>query len=223
MKRYYNRLIVTAVLLLVTLTSSARFNGANVYAPTVYAGLRAGVGGSGYFNLDDPVALATPIGGLALGFKVARIPLYLETGAYYMNMGTKLEERSSRDWDYDYYRGSYRGSYYSDRYRDERRHRHHDTYTVNNHSVMVPLVATYHLYLGENVVLQPFAGFYASYGFDNEKMDFGLRDGVGFSFGHLYVNMGVNIGLVDQDHFTDDYWVNDGQHASLFLGVGVNF
>lgn len=213
-------LILLAGLLLTALPATARFNAAKSDAPKAYFGLRAGVGGSVYTNIDDPVAIGTPIGGIAIGFKVAKIPLYLETGALYMNMGSKVKVWEW-DWDELHYRHWDRDSHHSGstaRYRKD-----YDSYTINNHSLMVPLVATYHLYASDNIIIQPFTGFYASYGFDGKQMDFGLREGVGFSFGHLYVNLGVNIGVIGQDRDEKDYWLEDGQHGSLFLGVGVNF
>ena len=223
MKQYF-RLVLVAFLLAGSLTATARFNGNNREAPAFYAGLRAGVGASMYYNLDDPVGLGTPVGGLALGIKVASFPLYVETGAYYMDMGTRFKDRRWYYWD--------RESYYSGRYHDYDDHSHaygrrYDEdrykYKLRNQSVMVPLVATYHLYAGEKIVIQPFTGFYGSYGFDNEKMDFGLREGVGVTFGHFYVGLGMNIGLVEQKLETDEAIVRDGLHASAFLTLGINF
>ena len=54
-------------------------------------------------------------------------------------------------------------------------------------------------------------------------MDFGLREGVSVSFGHFNVSLGVNAGLIDQKQKTDDVWVEEAQHVSLFFGLGVNF
>lgn len=194
------RLTMTAFLLTIAVAASARFNAANTDAPTTYFGLRAGIGASMYSNIDDPVALATPIGGVAMGFKLAKVPIYLELSALYMNMGSKVKARSS----------------YNSRRLDE-------SFTINNHSLMVPIVATYRFYLNDHITLEPFTGFYGSYGFSGKKGDFGLREGVAFTFSHLYVNVGANIGLVSQDRDEKDYWLQDGQHGSLFLGVGLNF
>jgi hypothetical protein len=65
------------------------------------------------------------------------------------------------------------------------------------------------------MTLQPFTGFYTSYGIDYEKLDFGIREGVAFTYNQFYTNLGVNAGLVEQD--------GDEEHASIFLTVGVNF
>jgi hypothetical protein len=82
---------------------------------------------------------------------------------------------------------------------------------------------SYHIYLGDKVVLQPFAGVYGSYGFTSKDMDFGLRDGVSVSFGHFNISLGANVGLIDQKQKTDKVWVEEAQHVSLFFGAGVNF
>ena len=37
----------------------------------------------------------------------------------------------------------------------------------DNHSVMVPLLMSYHLYLTDNMAVQPFVGPYVEYGFDD--------------------------------------------------------
>lgn len=214
MKKRLFRLSVTAIMLLATVSASARFDAAKKDAPRFYAGLRAGAGVTTYYNLEDPIALATPLGGVALGFRVARVPLYLETGAYYQNMGSKFENR----WSDKYYNGYSSSSHESST-------RSYEKYKVNNHSLMVPLVATYRFYASDNITLQPFTGFFGSYGFDAKAMDFGLREGFGCSFGHLHVNLGVNLGLVGQDVNNDDTgaWVRDAYHLSLFLGIGLDF
>jgi len=208
------RLTMTALLLTFAVAASARFNAAKTDAPPVYFGLRAGVGASLYTNIDDPVALATPIGGIALGFKVAKMPLYLELSALYMNMGSKVkawESRHYRRYD-DHHFGTSSDSWQKA-----------DRFTIDNHSVMVPIVATYRFYANDHITIEPFTGLYGSYGFGNKRVDFGLREGAAFGFGVLYVNVGVNVGLVGQNRVEKDYWLQDGQHGSLFLGVGLNF
>ena len=220
------QLFIILAALLVAIPSSARFDACKKDAPNVYFGLRAAAGASVYYNIDDPVALFTPVGGVAIGVKVAKIPLYIETGAYYMNMGTQFE-----DWDSEHYywnryeryrerRGdgengrNYRTGYFTD---DD------DYFKLDNHSVMVPLVATYRLYVNNHFIIEPFAGFYGSYGFDSERMDFGIRDGLGVTLGHFHLNMGLNVGFAEQDLKENDSWIDDGLHASIYFGVGVNF
>jgi hypothetical protein len=88
---------------------------------------------------------------------------------------------------------------------------------------MVPLALSYHIYLNDNLVLQPFTGVYGSYGFTSEEWDFGIREGIGLSFGHLNVSIGVNVGLLDQKQKTKDIWVEDANHVSAYFALGVNF
>lgn len=222
-------LISTIAVLVGFMPASARFNGAKKDAPKAHVGIRAGIGASEYSNLDRPLALATGVGGIHLDFKVAKVPVYIETGAYYMDMGTRLREdyrwryyEVYGHYDNRYYNRSYYrdGHYYSsggDRRDDGRR------YTIHNHSILVPLAVSYHIYLNDKIVLQPFTGVYGSYGFTSKDMDFGLREGVSVSFGHFNVSLGVNAGLIDQKQKTDDVWVEEAQHVSLFFGLGVNF
>lgn len=226
MKRIAEFLMMVA--LMVATPASARFYGAKKDAPKAHVGIRAGIGASEYSNLDHPLALATPIGGIHLDFKVAKAPVYIETGAYYMDMGTRLREDDR--WYYEVYGHypdeTYQRSYYRDgHYYSSGRDRWDDLprYTIHNHSVLVPLAVSYHIYLSEKIVLQPFAGVYGSYGFTSKDMDFGLRDGVSVSFGHFNVSLGVNAGLIDQRQKTDKVWVEDAQHVSLFFALGVNF
>ena len=222
-------LFATIAALVGFVPASARFNGAKKDAPKAHVGIRAGVGASIYGNLDHPLALTTGVGGLYVDFKVAQVPVYVETGAYYMDMGTRLREDyrwynyqvygyyDNRNYDRSYYRD---GHYYSsgrDRWDDAPR------YTIHNHSVLVPLAVSYHLYLGEKVVLQPFTGVYGSYGFTSKDMDFGLRDGIAVSFDHFNISVGVNVGLIDQKQQTDKVWIEDAQHTSLFFALGFNF
>jgi hypothetical protein len=35
--------------------------------------------------------------------------------------------------------------------------------------------------------------------------------------------MGLNVGFAEQDLKENDSWVDDGLHASIYFGVGVNF
>lgn len=226
-------IFLTALVVLTTaLPATARFNGANREAPAAHIGIRAGVGFSEYGNLNRPKELITPVGGVHLDIKVAKLPIYIETGAYYMDMGTKFRDR----W---YYNGNHynNGIYYegSNKYRyDEigRPYRYEsgsyyrngaDQYTLHNHSIMVPLALSYHIYLNDNLVLQPFTGVYGSYGFTSEEWDFGIREGIGLSFGHLNVSIGVNVGLLDQKQKTKDIWVEDANHVSAYFALGVNF
>lgn len=178
------RIIALAMFSVVALQASAKFYPAYKNAPQMHIGARAGVTFS-FMDYDNDEVLVAPYGGFAIDFKVAKFPLYIETGGYYMDKGCRYYWFNNND------------------------------ITEHNHSILVPAVASYHFYIGKNMTLQPFTGFYTAYGFDYEKLDFGLREGVAFTYNNFYTNMGINAGVVEQD--------GDQEHVSLFLTVGVNF
>ena len=75
-----------AAVLMLTVAASA--NAQSVAYPRFHLGLRAGVSVnfpkvSGY----DINSLTFPQGGVSIDFRLAPIPLYFETGVYYMNKG----------------------------------------------------------------------------------------------------------------------------------------
>ena len=179
------RFTLLTVLVATSLQVSAKFYPAYKNAPKMHIGVRGGITFS-TMDYSNAEVLTAPYGGLAVDFKVAKLPIYVETGAYYMDKGCRYE------WWGD-----------------------HKDYTDHNHSIFIPAVASYHFYIGKNMTLQPFTGFYTSYGIDYEKLDFGIREGVAFTYNQFYTNLGVNAGLVEQD--------GDEEHASIFLTVGVNF
>ena len=93
---------------------------------------------------------------------------------------------------------------------------------------MIPAGVSYHLYLSNKIVLQPFSGIYLSYGITNKKIDLGLREGVGMSFGKFYTNFGVNFGLIRQTgkvkvDYDYDIVVEKCLQSSAFLSIGYNF
>lgn len=137
---------------------------------------------SEYFDYDSK-SLPFASAGFAADFKIASIPLYLETGLYYMNKGYKYD------------------SYYDE---DE---------TENDHSVVMPLLASYHLYLNDNMSVQPFVGPYVGYGIDQERVDYGIRVGCGWNMGRLYANVGYDFG----------FEVDDYKNNTFFLTIGFNF
>ena len=197
--------ILLVLLLAVPALGYARFNGANMNAPKSHVGIRLGLGLSMY-NLEEPRPLLTPIVGLDFDYKIARIPLYFRSGVYYMDMGTC--------------------------FRDFKRPYHLVTQEYPNgrpqDSIMIPAGVSYHLYLSDNILLQPFSGFYLSYGMSNSQADIGIQEGIGMSFGKFYTNFGVNVGLVRQKGEVEvDYIysldVEKCLHASIFLNIGYNF
>lgn len=179
------RFTLLTVLVATSLQVSAKFYPAYKNAPKMHIGVRGGITFS-TMDYSNAEVLTAPYGGLAVDFKVAKLPIYVETGAYYMDKGCRYE-------------------WWGDR----------KDFTDHNHSIFIPAVASYHFYIGKNMTLQPFTGFYTSYGIDYEKLDFGIREGVAFTYNQFYTNLGVNAGLVEQD--------GDEEHASIFLTVGVNF
>lgn len=63
-------------------------------APKFIVGVRAGLGISTQEHAD---ALAAPTAGVSLNFRIAKLPFYVETGAYYENMGFKFRGDSYKD------------------------------------------------------------------------------------------------------------------------------
>lgn len=53
-------------------------------APRFHLGLRAGLTSS---SVDDSYSLLSPYGGLAMDWRISPLPIYLESGLYYMNRG----------------------------------------------------------------------------------------------------------------------------------------
>ena len=206
--------ILLALLLAVPTLGFAQFNGANMNAPKSHVGARLGIGLSMY-NLEEPRPLITPVVGLDFDYKIARIPLYFKSGVYYMDMGSCF-----RDFKRPYHLVTQ--EYPNGRPQDKM------THTLHNHSIMIPAGISYHIYLSDNMILQPFSGFYLSYGMSNSQADIGLQEGVGMSFGKYYTNFGINVGLVRQDGEVEvDYIyklaVEKCLHSSIFLNIGYNF
>lgn len=135
--------------------------------PRVHFGIRGGVSSSTYSG-DYFKAKVFPTGGLAVDFKVAPIPLYLESGLYYVNKGFKYK--------------------YVDKYDDD---------SQNNHAIEMPVVVSYHYYFNDKMAIQPFFGGFVSAAFDgpNDEVDYGLRLGTGFNYGRAYANIGYDFGL----------------------------
>lgn len=135
--------------------------------PRVHFGIRGGVSSSTYSNSGTD-AKVFPTGGLAIDFKVAPIPLYLESGLYYVNKGYKY------DLGYDLGEES-----------------------TDNHAIEMPIVVSYHYYFTDKMAIQPFFGGFVSAAFDgpNDDVDYGLRLGTGFNYGRAYANIGYDFGL----------------------------
>lgn len=169
--------------------------------PRFHMGIRVGMSStSNSFDDNDRLKsqdLSTPYGGLAMDFRIAPIPLYLETGLYYMDKGMNV-----RDKRYDY-----RSSYKS-----------------RSAFINMPLLISYHHYFSDKVAIQPFVGAVAGYLDDEEEIETAIRLGCGFNYGRLYANVGCDIGLID--HELHDYYYgyyDDRKMNTLFVTIGFNF
>lgn len=105
--------------------------------------------------------------GLAADFRLAPLPIYLETGLYYVNRGGGDE--------YSYFES--------------------DNFEIDNNCIDLPFLASYHLYFTDNMSIQPFIGPYVGYSIDREAMDYGLRLGLGWNLGRLYASIGYDYGF----------------------------
>lgn len=89
MKKSIKKMAVVAMMLVAgsTMTVNAQLLSEK---PRVHLGIRGGVSASSYSG-DGIKSKIFPMGGFAVDFKVAPIPLYLESGLYYVNRGYKLD------------------------------------------------------------------------------------------------------------------------------------
>ncbi len=168
-------------------------------APQYHFGIRAGLSVTN--SLDDSWEgastkdLVGPMFGVAFDTKIAKLPFYVETGAYYMNRGLK---------------------YSTDGY-GPGHHGNSTTWTENNSSIVIPAMISYHAYVNKEMSFQPFMGPFVSFGLDDSETDYGWRLGCGFNAKQFYVNMGVDLGL------KDDFDHHEGNISSFFMTVGWNF
>lgn len=106
--------------------------------------------------------------------------------------------------------------------------------TSDNHSIKVPLMASYHLYLTDEMNVQLSCGPFAAYGVGNESFDGGIRVGCAWSWKRLWVGCGYDIGVVNHSYVetqnvgtarkpkysTTKY---EGRTGSVYFTVGFNF
>lgn len=163
-----------------------------------YPAFHMGIRGGATLNVDtdrgDPGAFPTI--GIGMDFRVAPIPLYLETGAFYMNKLVDLGPNHDKDEE----------------------DLHHD------HYIYAPLLASYHLYLSDKFCLQPFAGVTLGYLTESEMVEVAARVGVGLNFGRLYSNLGLDVSLTNHewyDHYSG--YTTPSQYVTLFWTIGVNW
>lgn len=136
MKKSIKKMAIVAMMLVAgsTMTVNAQLLSEK---PRVHFGIRGGVSASSY-SLDGMESKIFPMGGFAVDFKVAPIPLYLESGLYYVNRGYKLD--------------------IPDEYYDDE--------STNNQAIEMPIVVSYHYYLNDKMSIQPFFGGFVSQVFD---------------------------------------------------------
>ena len=180
MKKSIKKMAVVALMLVAgsTMTVNAQLLSEK---PRVHFGIRGGVSASSYSE-DGIKSKIFPMGGFAVDFKVAPIPLYLESGLYYVNRGYK--------WD---------------NYDD-------DDESTDNQAIEMPLVVSYHYYLNDKMSIQPFFGGFISQVFDGpfDDLDYGLRLGAGFNYGRAYASIGYDFGLKNFDYYGSDYSFKSG-------------
>lgn len=191
MKKSIKKMAVVALMLVVgsTMTVNAQLLSEK---PRVHFGIRGGVSASSY-SLDGMESKIFPMGGFAVDFKVAPIPLYLESGLYYVNRGYKLDIPD------DYY----------------------DDESTDNQAIEMPIVVSYHYYLNDKMSIQPFFGGFISQVFDGpfDDLDYGLRLGAGFNYGRAYASIGYDFGLKNWDYGYDKSF----KSGLFFFNIGFNF
>ena len=85
------RFTLLTVFVATSLQVSAKFYPAYKNAPKMHIGVRGGITFS-TMDYGNAEVLTAPYGGLAVDFKVAKLPIYVETGAYYMDKGRERTE-----------------------------------------------------------------------------------------------------------------------------------
>ena len=191
MKKSIKKMAVVALMLVAgsTMTVNAQLLSEK---PRVHFGIRGGVSASSY-SLDGMESKIFPMGGFAVDFKVAPIPLYLESGLYYVNRGYKLDIPD------DYY----------------------DDESTDNQAIEMPIVVSYHYYLNDKMSIQPFFGGFISQVFDGpfDDLDYGLRLGAGFNYGRAYASIGYDFGLKNWDYG----YGKSFKSGLFFFNIGFNF
>ena len=195
--------MATALLIFVAVGASAQ----SVTYPRFHMGIRGGISLNSVkidADVDGVSSFAFPQGGISLDFRLAPFPLYLETGAYYMNKGATTE------WTDYYLMGSTTRTQKDD-----------------DHYIYAPVLFSYHYYLNDKIALQPFVG--GTFGYLTESKDFeaAIRIGLGFNFGRLYANVGYDFGVAKHDAligYTKYGIYTSKLHSNTFFAtIGFNF
>ena len=88
----------------------------------------------------------------------------------------------------------------------------------SNHSFVVPFIGSYHIAVGEEMSIEPFAGTAISYGFNWENWDCGLRLGCSLSAKRWDFTVAYDLGF---RHY--DFGFAEGRNQSLMLSASYNF
>ncbi|MDR2650952.1 MAG: PorT family protein [Prevotellaceae bacterium] len=151
-------------------------------------------------------------------------PLYLETGLYFTEKGFK----QSLDWGYI-------------RVIDDPDIELDDSkINANAMYLQVPLLLNYHFAVANNITIQPFAGFYLAYGIggkikdsggeykqsknifgDIERLDIGVKVGVGATFNKIYLGIGYEPGLINIDDTDNNFAA--AKNTNWTFSIGYNF
>lgn len=184
MKKIVRKLFMVALLLTIAVGANAQ----RVRYPGFHFGIRAGFSSNNSYGETVPFVH----GGLAMDFRLGRIPLYFETGAYVMHKG--------------YFREYWDGK--------ER---------IDDLDLYIPLLFSYHIYLNDNIALQPFTGVTVGFLTEKEEFEAAYRLGVGFNFKRLYFNMGYDFGLTKHDATNFGSYLGEYRNNTFFLTLGFNF
>ena len=217
MKKSFKLMIAAAMLFSATLSANAQFSKKenNREPDRFHMGLRAAYTSNSmsWDNMGGFESKALPFVGFGLAYDIqlAPIPLFFESGFYYVNKGF--------DWDDDW-------RFYTRKF-------------DNNflHEIEIPLVFSYHINVGPNMFVQPFIGGFVSLAIPDSEMldyaddhggkvndtltDIGLRLGCGFNFGRLYANIGYDAGLVKMEPFENDK--ASFKTGTFFATLGFNW
>lgn len=147
-----------------------------------------------YYSCSEPISHNSIYGGVSMDFRITPFPLYLETGAYWMNRK------------YSYVADITVESVPS------------TTMTVKDDFFHIPLLFSYHFYLNDNMAIQPFAGGYGGYLRNSESFGYGVRLGCGVNYRRFYANVGYDIDL--SKHKWNKYKVD--HFNALFITLGYN-
>lgn len=157
------KLVVAMLMAVGCLTSANAQIVEGLEYPRCHFGIRAGVSSTSFG--EGSSSKTFPTGGLAVDFRIAPIPLYLETGAYYANKGIELDNNY-----YDY---------------------SSNNHTVN----IPLVVSYHLYFNDNMAIQPYFGGFAGYCVSGDYEEDYGLRFGCGFNYGRLYANVGYDMGM----------------------------